>query len=117
MLGLPIGYWKGAGLSLLLDLLASTLSGGKSTSDLSKLDDEIGVSQVFIVFNVKKLANAQQVQQRLENIIAYFKSARPLEGSAVLYPGERVLRRRAENLKNGIPVQQKVWQNIKALSH
>src|SRR5690606_12554923 len=29
---LPIGYWKGAGLSLLLDLLATVLSGGLSVA-------------------------------------------------------------------------------------
>jgi LDH2 family malate/lactate/ureidoglycolate dehydrogenase len=33
---LPIGYWKGAGLSLLLDLLATILSAGLSTHEISK---------------------------------------------------------------------------------
>ena len=33
---LPIGYWKGAGLSLLLDILAAMLSGGFPVAEISK---------------------------------------------------------------------------------
>src|SRR5205823_5938788 len=33
---LPIGYWKGAGLALLLDILATILSGGLSTFEISQ---------------------------------------------------------------------------------
>ena len=33
---LPVGYWKGAGLSLLLDILATILSGGLSTHEISQ---------------------------------------------------------------------------------
>src|SRR5688572_27913734 len=37
---LPIGYWKGAGMSLLLDILATILSGGLSTHEISKKEAE-----------------------------------------------------------------------------
>jgi len=30
---LPVGYWKGSGLALMLDLVASILSGGRATCD------------------------------------------------------------------------------------
>ncbi len=45
---LPIGYWKGSGLSLLLDIVATLLSGGLSTAGVSQQKAETGVSQVFI---------------------------------------------------------------------
>ena len=37
---LPVGFWKGAGLSLLLDLLAAVLSGGDAVKDISVRPDE-----------------------------------------------------------------------------
>jgi len=45
---LPIGFWKGSGLSLVLDLLATVLSQGRSTSEVTNGGSESGVSQVFI---------------------------------------------------------------------
>ncbi|HEX6227517.1 MAG TPA: 3-dehydro-L-gulonate 2-dehydrogenase, partial [Chryseolinea sp.] len=41
---LPIGYWKGSGLSLLLDILAATLSGGFAVVDVSKTNVENNLS-------------------------------------------------------------------------
>ena len=63
---LPIGYWKGAGLSLLLDLLATILSGGLSTYELSKKEVEYSLSQVFIAIDISKLDNIQQLQRQLK---------------------------------------------------
>lgn len=37
---LPVGYWKGAGLSLLLDILATILSGGSSVQEITKKESE-----------------------------------------------------------------------------
>jgi LDH2 family malate/lactate/ureidoglycolate dehydrogenase len=33
----------------------------------------------------------------------------------VIYPGERVVRVRAENIKNGIPVDKVIWEGIQNL--
>ncbi len=33
---MPIGFWKGSGLSIVLDIVAAILSGGKTTYDLGK---------------------------------------------------------------------------------
>ena len=32
---LPIGFWKGSGLSVMLDLIAATLSGGRATHEIA----------------------------------------------------------------------------------
>ena len=54
---LPVGYWKGAGLSLLLDIMATILSGGRSTHQINTCSSEYSVSQVFIAINIKNLHN------------------------------------------------------------
>lgn len=41
---LPIGNWKGSGLSLLLDLIAMILSGGKTSYEIGKFEIEHDLS-------------------------------------------------------------------------
>jgi 3-dehydro-L-gulonate 2-dehydrogenase len=110
---LPIGFWKGAGLSLLLDLFATLLSGGTSVSEITSRGTEYGLSQVFICIDTSRLGNHSQIGRVTENIILdYHNSVKEDPEKQITYPGERVLRTRQRNLANGIPVLEKVWQEI-----
>lgn len=116
MRGLPIGYWKGAGLSLLLDILATILSAGLSTHKLSELEAEYGVSQVFIAIDIKKLNNFPAIENTITAIVNDLKESTPIdEDSFIRYPGERVVQTREENMNNGIPVNKIVWEEIQKL--
>jgi 3-dehydro-L-gulonate 2-dehydrogenase len=113
---LPIGYWKGAGLSLLLDLLSTILSGGLSTYELSKEEVEYGLSQVFIAIDISKLGNYSLIGKTIDNILKdYHQSAAVSESKEIVYPGERVLQLRKNNISNGIPVLKKIWEEINLL--
>jgi len=113
---LPVGYWKGAGLSLLLDILAAILSGGLSTSDISKQKSEYGVSQVFVAIDIKKLNNFPAIDKTVDNIIRDYLGSIPGDkDSKIVYPGQRVLKIREENSEKGIPVSKNVWTNIISL--
>lgn len=113
---LPIGYWKGAGMALMLDLLATILSGGLSTFEVSKQGTEQGVSQVFIAIALSKLNNSPSIPRAVRNIINDILSSTPVsEQTEILYPGKRVLETRMENLKNGIPVDKNIWEEILSL--
>lgn len=111
---LPIGYWKGAGLSLMLDLLATILSAGLSTSAISKQGgDEYGVSQVFIAIDLKSLSNYPLIEKTLQQILSDYLSATPVDGNTeIRYPGQQVLKTREENLLLGISVSPIVWEKI-----
>ena len=114
--GLPMGYWKGAGLSLLLDMLAALLSAGNAVKDISKQAMETGLSQIFIAIDLKALNNFKSIDLLLQQIIDDYHESVPVEpGKKIIYPGERVLMTRKENLETGIPVAEKVWKIIKAL--
>lgn len=112
---IPIGYWKGAGLALLLDILAALLSGGLSVHEIAKKETESSLSQVFIAIDLKKLSNNSSIPQLLENIINDYHQSTPEDKKRISFPGERVLQTRSDNLSNGIPVLEKSWKDIIAL--
>jgi 3-dehydro-L-gulonate 2-dehydrogenase len=110
---LPVGYWKGAGLSLLLDILAAVLSGGQATHQIKDCASESAISQVFIAVSLEKLSNFQFIEATVDGIIRNLKESDPgNDSSAIRYPGESVIRIRSENLKLGIPVNKKIWRVI-----
>ena len=110
---LPAGYWKGAGLSLLLDILATILSGGLSTHQIRTCNSEHSVSQVFIAFNISKLYNFPTIDASINQIIDDLHKSVPVDPSAkIRYPGENVLQTRKENLEKGIPVSVAAWERI-----
>jgi 3-dehydro-L-gulonate 2-dehydrogenase len=114
---LPIGYWKGSGLSLMLDLFAAALSGGLATHQLP-LDplQESGISQFFLAIDPSLVADPSdpEAQDRLiDGILASVHAAAPVEaGKPARYPGEQTLHLRAENLRLGVPVDSDVWENL-----
>jgi 3-dehydro-L-gulonate 2-dehydrogenase len=114
---LPIGFWKGAALSLLLDLFATVLSGGLSTAAVSRQNgEEYGVSQIFIAIDLKQLGNHPAINRAIDEIIQDYLSAEPLSpGQSVHFPGQNRKEIAAANLKNGIPVQAEIWEEIRAL--
>lgn len=113
---LPIGYWKGSGLSLLLDILATILSGGLSTHQIKSCTSEYSVSQVFIAVNIKNLHNFPAIDNSINQIVEDLRKSDPVNPSeSIRYPGEHVLQIRRENVKDGIPVNRKVWENLTSL--
>lgn len=111
---LPIGYWKGSGLSLVLDLLAVILSSGLSTFRLGQLPGEQSLSQVFIAIDPSKVSSSQFIEQAIEEVIDDLHSAASDRGHA-LYPGERTKATRLENLEKGIPVVDSIWEKVTSL--
>lgn len=112
-LTMPIGYWKGAGLSILLDLVATVLSGGKSTAEIGKEPIEYALSQVFITFDTQQLNPNTWHHQSVETIKDFIRTAPTFkDGQAAHYPGQQTLERRAEYRKNGIPVNAEIWAEI-----
>ena len=113
---IPIGYWKGAGMALLLDILAAVLSGGLATNEISKHKAEFGLSQVFIAIDLSKLKNYPFIEKTINDIIKDYHGSEPVsENDKILYPGERVKNTREKNLKEGIPVGKKIWKDITGL--
>lgn len=113
---LPVGYWKGAGLSMLLDILATVLSSGLATYQISEKGAEIGASQIFIAFDLSKLGTHSSITSLIHSIISDYKESIPIDNEHLIrYPGEKVLEIRQKNIVEGIPVLESVWKEILAL--
>ncbi len=113
---LSIGMWKGAGLALLLDILATVLSGGLSTHEISANKSEYSVSQVYIAIDLTRLNNLNSVATIVDQIINDYMASVPSDQSKQIhYPGQRVMETRKRNLSEGIPVLKQVWNKIIAL--
>jgi 3-dehydro-L-gulonate 2-dehydrogenase len=113
---LPIGFWKGSGLALVLDLMAAMLADGQTTHEIGKLPVEHSVSQVFMAFDIGAFPNLDYINERIHEAILDLQGAAPLEeDSTVRYPGEDTLVRRQYNLEHGIPVEPSIWQQVTRL--
>lgn len=109
---LPIGFWKGSGLAMVIDLLVTVLSQGKSTAVISATGKEYS-SQVFICI---KPDNSAHTAQLIEDIITYTKSSPAIPGGqSIAYPGETSLRTRGKSLKEGVWVDNEIWERVQNL--
>lgn len=113
---LPMGYWKGSGISIALDLIATVLTDANSVAKIGTFGDEVGLSQIMIAIDPAKGNTAQQTDAIINDILADIKASEPAEaGGTVYYPGEMELLTRRKNLADGIPVIDEVWEKISAL--
>jgi len=115
---LPIGYWKGSGLSLVLDMLAAMLSGGHATHELPRDSlRESGQSQIFLAIDPSSFADRGEFDRIANRVLESLHAAVPLDPARpVRYPGQQTLHLREENLRLGVPVDSAVWDRLLALS-
>lgn len=112
---MPTGYWKGSGLAIALDLLASIISNGNSTAQVDKINKGscTGSSQIFILIDPKKYAGKDEIQEILESTMNNIKNAQKAEGvDKITYPGENMLSRRKRALEEGIEADEKIWEKV-----
>jgi 3-dehydro-L-gulonate 2-dehydrogenase len=114
---LPVGYWKGSGLSVMLDMMAAMLSLGNATRQLAADPlRETGLSQVFVAINPLAVGDHAHIERIADEVVASVHACRPAEeDKPVRYPGEQTLRTRAENRRRGLPVELSVWNEILAM--
>jgi 3-dehydro-L-gulonate 2-dehydrogenase len=102
---LPIGFWKGSGLALALDLVAAMVSGGRATYEIPTDPElESGLSQIFIALDPEGAGAGLA-----DRVIAHLHAG----DGQVRYPGERTLETRARNLRDGVPVDPVIWREVR----
>jgi len=106
---LPIGYWKGSGVAMLLDMIAALLSGGMATHQIpTEPLKETALSQVFLAIDLTAVSSRERSAEIADAIVESVVRS----GENVRYPGQQVLTIRAENLMQGIPVRDELWDEL-----
>ena len=116
---LPMGYWKGSGFAVMLDLLSALFSGGLTTAgvDRKNMGSCGSCCQVFIAIDPLKINDQAFVDNALSETIQQLRDSVPAtENGSINYPGERSIQTREENMRLGIPVDDGVWAKVKELA-
>ena len=110
---LPMGYWKGSGISILLDLISTVLTNANSVQKIGTFGDEVGLSQIMIAIDPGKFNDTVTTDQIVDDLVVDIKASEPIkEGGTVFYPGEIEINTRRDNMENGIPVIEEKWETI-----
>jgi 3-dehydro-L-gulonate 2-dehydrogenase len=113
---LPMGYWKGSALAFMLDAMAALLAGGLASREVeTETTADVGISQVFVSIDLKRMMSPKDLQARLDELVAHLKTGHDGVAEDVRFPGEGAARQRAHNLKHGAPVDETVWAAVTAL--
>lgn len=108
---LPMGYWKGSGLAVGLDALASVLTGGLTGADMDQegIGNCSGCSQVYLAIQADLFISKEEAERQCESIFENIKKG----NRDVTYPGERMARHRE---KARITVDEGVFARVQALA-
>ncbi len=114
----PAGGAKGAGLSLMVDLLAGLVSGGAAGPEVRGLNtaEPSRIGGFVITLVPDAFTDREAIDQRLTGYLAALRAVRPARGVAeVLLPGERAWRTRQQHLAEGVPVPPEVLARLERL--
>ena len=120
------GSHKGYCLGAWVDIFSSVLSGANYgpwvppfVSFLAPPTDPVGsgIGHFFGAMRIDAFRPAQEFKSHMDNWINRFRSAKPVEGQErVLIPGDPEREMAEERMKNGIPVNDKVVEDLKVLA-
>jgi LDH2 family malate/lactate/ureidoglycolate dehydrogenase len=106
---LPIGGYKGYGLSLILGLLAGTLNGAAFGKDVVDANSDsrtpTNTGQTMVAIKVAAFCDPAEFRERVEIVRRDFKASPRMPGvDEIFLPGEQSWAKRQERTANGVPV-------------
>jgi len=116
---IPAGYWKGTGMAIALDLAAAAMANGKTglDLDLEKRGSCTGCCQIFIAYDPYLFGSKEEIQKKFDDRVKAADATKPdHEGGHVTCPGERTIVTRNRNRKEGIVVDEQIWEQINQLA-
>ncbi|MCX8013302.1 MAG: Ldh family oxidoreductase, partial [Rectinema sp.] len=77
---------------------------------------EYGLSQVFMAININAIAPPEEVERIIQDAVNDLAASKPDgTGTPIVYPGQRRRAIRERNEAEGIPVDERVWDEIISL--
>lgn len=118
---LPIGGYKGYGLSLIFGLLAGTLNGaamGRSTIDFNKDDaTPTNTGQAIMAISVEAFGDVSAFKRNVDEVVRTMRGGKRLPGiDRIWLPGEQSYQKRQDRSQNGIPIPPGLRKSLDALA-
>jgi LDH2 family malate/lactate/ureidoglycolate dehydrogenase len=118
VLPLPLGGAKGSGLSLLIECLASLLTGNPLLAESlegTPLGKRHRQNAAVIVLDIARFVDPVQFRREAGRLARAIKALPPQPGMEVLLPGERGRRSAQERRRDGIPLPKTVYAELRGL--
>ncbi|HZP69889.1 MAG TPA: Ldh family oxidoreductase [Pseudolabrys sp.] len=117
---LPMAGYKGAGLALVLGLLAGTLNGalfGRDCVDFNAEPDKVtNTGQFVLALDPGRFQPLAQFKAEVDRHIRELRDTKPLPGHTVRLPGEQRAKRRADRIHNGLPLSAELLAQLDKLA-
>jgi len=112
---LPFGDHKGAGLSLIAELLSAGLMGAARIDQKPQQTWVINSLFGVIIDPARLEPDAELRRSRTESYLAFVRAAKPMDpANPVLAPGDKERKVRIERQAAGIPLDDETWSQIVA---
>ena len=102
---LPIGDYKGYGLSLMIGLIGATLNGGQFGRDVADQTLASNTGQAVLALSISRFGDPTQFKRRVDQVVRDIRGSGRLPGvEEIRLPGERSHAVRSERLRDGVPI-------------
>lgn len=114
---LPIGEYKGYGLSLITDVLTGVMTGALFGLSVFQDDQNYDVGHMMLAIDPAAFIPKEEFEVRLEALVAEIKSAPPIDPSRpVMLPGEVEFGRMSQREREGVPVSRETVDGLRKLA-
>ncbi len=112
----PVGEFKGTGLSLMTDILTGVMSGAAFGTGAYADPAGHDVGHLMVAVDYARFVSPEEFARRLGKLDSEVKSSQPKEGvDEILLPGELEHRRMTERRRDGVPIEDTTIGELRAL--
>ena len=118
---LPVGGYKGYGLTVMVGILSAVLTGGSILSAEVKdfyedVKERQNIGHLFGCIKIDKFLNTEAFKGTMDCMIQEIKGSKKAPGvEEILLPGEREFKAAALRMATGIPLQENILLDLEEI--
>lgn len=103
---MPVGGHKGAGISMMIDLILGSLAGSYSRAICANVvtDREQHIAHMFVIINPDFYVDRAVMDERVAQYVKDYKNVKAKKDAKILLPGELEWNNTRDRMENGIPI-------------
>jgi LDH2 family malate/lactate/ureidoglycolate dehydrogenase len=117
---LPVGGYKGYGITLMMDLLTGVLSNscyGPRVKGVDSAEGIAGIAHTFMAIDVAAFDNVAEFKARMDAYISEIKGSKKAAGVETIFmPGEIEFLKVQERRQKGIPIHNNVVKDLRKIA-